>query len=274
MISATNNCTTAYWLSVPYTDGSNSWPSRRKTQKAMTLPRMVKCLLRMVSARCANDRGTYKSGLPLLVTNCPKRQKSWAKLSQACEIFNAPYHICASMFSDQLVQILRDHDRTCLDKNFYCGLAESATTHPQLAIVCALNTHFTVALKLMVRPRRSECCKDMISGDIVSIYKNFTAGPRFTGRRITNEAHVFDYAVVFEGLVRDVWDHVAGRPCHHLGFTNDALDMARDNMTIFILCLLKTHFLACKALAYTEALLVPQHLPTCDANTSCPQEMI
>ena len=38
----------------------------------------------------------------------------------------------------------------------------------------------------------------------------------------------------FEGLVRDAWDPAAGRPCHHLGFTNDALDMVRDNMTFFI----------------------------------------
>ena len=38
----------------------------------------------------------------------------------------------------------------------------------------------------------------------------------------------------FEGLVRDAWDPVARRPCHHLGLTNDALDIARDNITFFI----------------------------------------
>ena len=77
-------------------------------------------------------------------------------------------------------------------------------------------------------------CKDMKRGDIVGIYENFTGGPRLTGRRIKDNAHVSDYAVEFEGLVKDAWDPVAGRPCHHLRFTNDALDMARDNMTFFI----------------------------------------
>ena len=50
----------------------------------------------------------------------------------------------------------------------------------------------------------------------------------------TNNAHVSYYAVELKGLVRDAWKHAAGSPCHHLGFNNDALYMARDNMTFFI----------------------------------------
>ena len=70
--------------------------------------------------------------------------------------------------------------------------------------------------------------------DIVGTNESFTGGPRLTRRRIEDNAYVSDYAVEFEGLVWDAWDPVAGRQCHHLGYTNDALDMARDNMTFFI----------------------------------------
>ena len=49
-----------------------------------------------------------------------------------------------------------------------------------------------------------------------------------------HNALVSVYAVDFKGLVRDAWDPVASSPFHHLGFTNDALNMVQDNVTFFI----------------------------------------
>ena len=45
---------------------------------------------------------------------------------------------------------------------------------------------------------------------------------------------ISDYAIDHEGLVRDAWDLILQKPCHHLRDTNDILDVARDNMALYI----------------------------------------
>ena len=71
---------------------------------------------------------------------------------------------------------------------------------------------------------------DMKKGDIVGIYKNYTGSPRQTSGRIKSDLHLSDYAVEYDGLVRDAWDPVRWKPCHHLGYGNDSL----DNMELHI----------------------------------------
>ena len=34
--------------------------------------------------------------------------------------------------------------------------------------------------------------------------------------------------------MRDAWDPVQKKPVHHLGYANDSLDKARDNITLYI----------------------------------------
>ena len=63
----------------------------------------------------------------------------------------------------------------------------------------------------------------MKKGDIVGIYENYTGGPRLTSGRIKSDLHLSDYAIEYDGLVRDAWEPVRQRPCHHLGYSNDGL---------------------------------------------------
>ena len=72
----------------------------------------------------------------------------------------------------------------------------------------------------------------MKKGDIVGIYENYTGGQRLTSGRIKSDRHKSDYAIEYKGLVRDAWDPVLQKPCHHLGYGNDSLDINRDNMTL------------------------------------------
>ena len=74
----------------------------------------------------------------------------------------------------------------------------------------------------------------MRKGDILGIYENVTGGQRLTSGRIKSDTHQSDYADEHEGLVRDAWDPVPRKPCHRLGYANDSLDIARDNMALYI----------------------------------------
>ena len=74
----------------------------------------------------------------------------------------------------------------------------------------------------------------MMKGDIVSIYKSYTGGLCLTSGRIKSDPHLSDYAVEHEGLVRDAWDPVLIKPCHDLGYGNDSLGIAWENMALHI----------------------------------------
>ena len=66
------------------------------------------------------------------------------------------------------------------------------------------------------------------------IYENYTGGQRLTSGRIKSDLHISDYAVEYEGLVRDAWDPLRQKPCHHLGYRNYSLGIARNNMALHI----------------------------------------
>ena len=63
----------------------------------------------------------------------------------------------------------------------------------------------------------------MKKGDIVGIYEIYTGGQRLTSGRIKSDLHLSDYAVKHDGVVRDAWDPVRQKPCHHLSNANDSL---------------------------------------------------
>ena len=75
---------------------------------------------------------------------------------------------------------------------------------------------------------------DIKIGAIVGIYENYTGGQRLTNGRIKSDLHIADNAVEYEGLVRNAWDPVRQKPCHHLFYKNNNLDIARDNMSLYI----------------------------------------
>ena len=72
----------------------------------------------------------------------------------------------------------------------------------------------------------------MKKGDIVGIYEIYTGGQRLTSGRIKSDNHLSDYAIEHVGMVRDAWDPILQKPCHHLVYTNHCLDRARDNMEL------------------------------------------
>ena len=75
---------------------------------------------------------------------------------------------------------------------------------------------------------------DIKKSDIVGIYENYTRGQRLTSGRIKSDLHVSDYAVEYEGQLRDAWDPVRHKRYHHSRYGNGSLDIDLDNMALHI----------------------------------------
>ena len=72
------------------------------------------------------------------------------------------------------------------------------------------------------------------AGVIIGIYENATGGKRMTPAWIQNAANRSEYAVQHEGLFRDAYDTATGKPCCKVAYANDALDITKDNLELYI----------------------------------------
>ena len=68
----------------------------------------------------------------------------------------------------------------------------------------------------------------------IEIYANYSDGVRLTSARIKSDTHYSDYAIEYDGLVRDAWDPVNAKPANDFGYLYDPLDDSRDNVTLAI----------------------------------------
>jgi hypothetical protein len=100
-------------------------------------------------------------------------------------------------------------------------------------------------------------------GEIIGIYENYSGGKRLTSARIKRPSHRSAYAVEHNGLVRDAWNPDLNKPCCKLAYSNDSMDLTKDNATLgvnpnFPMSLL---FIATKDINADPAHTLPIYLP-------------
>ena len=92
-----------------------------------------------------------------------------------------------------------------------CGISRpraAGTRTPQNKVKYALNVYINKVTEPEGAGEGLFFKRAMKKGDMVGIYENYTGGQRLTSGNINAKLRLSDYAIEYEGLVRDVWDPV------------------------------------------------------------------
>ena len=201
------------------------------------------------------------------IMKSPQDKECWSKLPQARYLFNSPYHTCSPTDKTSLITRVQRHFLRCNESRCTCDIQtllsqlntitaplpgkkrrcqKPDTKNPQKPkrpappIPDSDNSRYDSRLLIQPATELQEAGNGLYAtthikeGDIIGIYENAKGGKRLTSSRIKDPSHSSEYAIEYEGLVRDAWDPILRKPCCKVAQANDACDATKDNATLGI----------------------------------------